>query len=233
VEVGVRGLGVVQGDASRRPGHPELQANGPVRPLRRDDEGLVGGLRAPHLDAVTAPDGLPDERAPLDQAAICREAGIGSGTFFHYLPTKQSLLLAILAHGTEETRAWFAARADDADPLAVVEAYVDHTAEEMSDPRLAGFVRAVGAVMGEPEVEAALALDSRALQEGLEPWLVRAQVAGQVRSDRSARDLTAWLMVVLDGFLGRLAVDADFTADAQRATLLDVVRRLLTPEAPP
>jgi hypothetical protein len=83
----------------------------------------------------------------------------------------------------------------------------------------------------EPEVEAALALDSRALQEGLEPWVARAQVAGQVRDDRPARDLTAWLMVVLDGFLGRLAVDPDFTADAQRATLLDVVRRLLTPEA--
>ncbi len=169
--------------------------------------------------------------AGTSTAAICREAGIGSGTFFHYFPTKQSLLLAILAHGTEETRAWFAARADDADPLAVVEGYVDHTAEEMSDPRLAGFVRAVGAVMGEPEVEAALALDSRVLEEGLEPWVARAQVSGQVRSDRSARDLTAWLMVVLDGFLGRLAVDGDFTADAQRATLLDVVRRLLTPEA--
>jgi hypothetical protein len=89
--------------------------------------------------------------AGTSTAAICREAGIGSGTFFHYFPTKQSLLLAILALGTEETRAWFAAHADDADPLGVVEAYLDHTAEEMSDPRLAGFVRAVSAVMGEPE----------------------------------------------------------------------------------
>ena len=53
--------------------------------------------------------------AGTSTAAICREAGIGSGTFFHYFPTKQSLLLAILALGTEETRAWFAARADDED----------------------------------------------------------------------------------------------------------------------
>ena len=81
--------------------------------------------------------------AGTSTAAICREAGIGSGTFFHYFPTKQSLLLAILALGTEETRAWFDARADDADALAVVEAYVDHTAEEMSEPRL-GRVRPGG-----------------------------------------------------------------------------------------
>ena len=82
----------------------------------------------------------------------------------------------------------------------------------MSDPRLAGFVRAVSAVMGEPEVEAALALDARVLQEGLEPWVARAQEAGQVRTDLSARDLTAWVLVLLDGFLGRIAVDAAFTA---------------------
>jgi AcrR family transcriptional regulator len=166
--------------------------------------------------------------AGTSTAAICRQAGIGSGTFFHYFPTKQSLLLAILAYGTDETREWFEAHAADPDPLAVVEAYLDHTAEEMSDPRLAGFVRAVGAVMGEPEVEAALALDARVLQEALEPWVARAQESGQVRTDLSARDLTAWVLVVLDGFLGRLAVDAGFTADSQRATLRDVVRRLLS-----
>jgi AcrR family transcriptional regulator len=167
--------------------------------------------------------------AGTSTAAICKQAGIGSGTFFHYFPTKQSLLLAILAYGTDETREWFAAHADDEDPLTVVEAWFDHTAEEFSDPRLAGFVRAVGAVMGEPEVEAALALDTRVLQEGLEPWIARAQAAEQVRTDLPARDLTAWLLVVLDGFLGRMAVDTDFTAEGQRATLGDVVRRLLVP----
>ncbi|MBD3913158.1 TetR/AcrR family transcriptional regulator [Nocardioides hwasunensis] len=167
--------------------------------------------------------------AGTSTAAICKRAGIGSGTFFHYFPTKQSLLLAILAYGTDETRDWFAVRSEDEDPLSVVEAYLDHTVDEMSDPRLAGFVRAVGAVMGEPDVEAALALDTRVLEEGLEPWIARAQAADQVRADISAHDLTVWLLVVLDGFLARLAVDADFTAAAQQATLRDVVRRMLTP----
>lgn len=165
--------------------------------------------------------------AGTSTAAICRQAGIGSGTFFHYFPTKQSLLLAILDHGTDETRAWFASRPADESPLAVVEAYLDHTATEMADPRMPGFVRAVGAVMGEPEVEAALALDTQVLQDGLEPWVARAQAAGQVRTDLSARDLTAWVLVVLDGFLGRLATDPGFTADAQTAVLRDAVRRLL------
>lgn len=167
--------------------------------------------------------------AGTSTAAICQRAGIGSGTFFHYFPTKQSLLLAILAYGTDETRAWFADRADEDDPLAVVEAYLAHTAEEFSDPRMAGFVRAVSAVMGEAEVEAALALDARVLQEGLEPWVARAQASGQMRTDLTAHDLTTWVLVVLDGFLGRLAVDEDFTAERQVGALLDVVRRVLAP----
>lgn len=162
-------------------------------------------------------------------AALCREAGIGSGTFFHYFPTKQDLLLAILDLGTSETRAWFAARAGGEDPLAVVEAYVAHAADEMADPRMAGFVRAVGAVMGEPAVEAALAADTRAIADGLGPWLERARATGRVRDDVPAADLTQWVIAVVDGFLGRLAVEERFTAAGQRTMLLDVVRRLLAP----
>ena len=170
--------------------------------------------------------------AGTSTAAICREAGIGSGTFFHYFPTKQALLLAILELGTEETRAWFAARSPDEDPMAVIEAHLAHTADEMTDPRLAGFVRAVGAVMGEREVEEALARDTRVLEEGLGPWVARAQAAGRARTDLSADDLTAWLLVVIDGFLGRLAVDESFTAAGQRDVLVDTVRRLLAPGPP-
>lgn len=82
--------------------------------------------------------------------------------------------------------------------------------------------------MGEPAIEAALALDARTLQEGLEPWLARAQETGEVRTDLPARDLTAWLLLVLDGFLARLATDDAFTAAEQGAVLEDVVARLLS-----
>lgn len=162
-------------------------------------------------------------------AELCRVAGIGSGTFFHYFPTKQSLLLAILGLGTTETAEWFAGQDPSADPRAVVEAYVRHAAEEYADPRIGGFVRAVGAVMGEPEVEAALADDTRVLRDGLRPWLAAAREAGQVRSDLSADDLTDWVLVVLDGYLGRLATSDTFTAASQNATLTETVDRLLAP----
>jgi len=162
-------------------------------------------------------------------AAICREAAIGSGTFFHYFPTKADVLLAILELGTAETREWFAAAAGRADARAVLADHIDRAVAEAVDPRIAGFVRAVSAVLGDPRIAAALAEDERVLRDGLLPWMARAQDAGQVRTDLLAERLTSWLMLLTDGFLGRIASEPAFTAAAEGDTLRDVAQRLLAP----
>ena len=162
-------------------------------------------------------------------AAICRTAGIGSGTFFHYFPTKLDVLLAILELGTAETAAWFASRQGRTDPAGVLADYVVHAAAEFADPRVAGFVRAVGAVMNDPQVAAALARDEAAVHDGLLPWVQAAQAGGEIRTDVPADRLCDWVMVVLDGFLGRLAGESGFTAAAERDMLVDTVQRLLAP----
>jgi AcrR family transcriptional regulator len=161
--------------------------------------------------------------------AICRQAGIGSGTFFHYFPTKAAVLLAILEVGTAETRDWFAAQSGRTDARGVIVDWVRYSAAQSVDPRLAGFVRAVGAVMTDPDVAKALAADEQAQRDGLLPWVRRARAAGEIRSDMTAPALTAWVMLVLDGFLGRIAADPDFTARRQSRWLTDAVERLLAP----
>ncbi len=162
-------------------------------------------------------------------ARICRQAGIGSGTFFHYFPTKAALLLAILNYGTQETSDWFAAQTSRSDAAQVVRDWVRHTADDLSDPRLPGFVRAVGAVMTEPAIATALAADDEAQRRSLRVWIRRAQQTGEVRTDVSAPTLTSWVLLVVDGFLGRLATEPAFTAAGQRRMLLDTVDRLLAP----
>ena len=160
-------------------------------------------------------------------ARICRQAGIGSGTFFHYFPTKAALLLAILDYGTRETSTWFAAQTGRSDAAQVVRDWVRHTADDVTDPRVPGFVRAVGAVMTEPDVAVALAADDDAQRRNLRLWIRRAQQAGEVRTDVSAPALTSWVMLILDGFLGRLATETTFSAAGQRRMLLDTIDRLL------
>ncbi len=170
-----------------------------------------------------------DGYAGATTAAICRTAGIGSGTFFHYFPTKAALLVAILEYGTAETTAWFSAQRDRDDARQVLLDHVAHTADDLTDPRLPGFVRAVASVMGEPDVAGALAADEQAQRDGLTAWVRRAQRAGEIRTDLSASRLAGWIFLVVDGFTGRLATDPGFSVRRERAMLLDSVERLLAP----
>jgi AcrR family transcriptional regulator len=162
-------------------------------------------------------------------AAICRTAGIGSGTFFHYFPTKSAVLVAILEYGTHETREWFAAQHGRADAREVLLEYVGHSADEYADERVAGFIHAVVAVMGEPDIAAALAADVDAVRDCLAPWVEMAQQRGEIRDDLTPVRATRWLMVLLDGFLDRIISEPDFTVATEKATLLDAVARLLAP----
>ncbi|MBN1174243.1 MAG: TetR/AcrR family transcriptional regulator [Micromonosporaceae bacterium] len=166
-------------------------------------------------------------------ASICKAAGIGSGTFFHYFPTKLSVLLAILDYGTKETSAWFSAQQGRTDPDEVIIDYVRHAADEATDPRVAGFIRAVGSLMADPDVAAALARDEVTVHGGLLPRVEAAQAAGRIRSEVPAGRLCAWVMVVLDGFLDRLIGELPFSAPAERDMLVDTVRRILSPSWPP
>jgi hypothetical protein len=53
------------------------------------------------------------------------------------------------------------------------------------------------------------------------------EAAGQLSGDVPAARRCAWVLVVLDGVLGRLAGSSGFIAAGERDMLLDTVRRLL------
>ncbi|WP_407319085.1 TetR/AcrR family transcriptional regulator [Isoptericola halotolerans] len=160
-------------------------------------------------------------------ARICRQAGIGSGTFFHYFATKADLLLAILELGTAETRERAEALEGRTDALGVLLELVGATADDAADPRIPGFVRAVAGVMHVPRIAEALAADDDAQREVLRVWVVRAQASGQARTDLPAARLVSWLMLLTDGFLERVAVDEGFTAEGEGDVLVDTARGFL------
>lgn len=162
-------------------------------------------------------------------ADICREAGIGSGTFFHYFPTKIDVLIGIFELGTRETEAWFAAQRGRTDALQVVEDYVAQAGDELADPRAAGFVRAVGSVMTQARVAAALRSDELALREGLRPWLSAARESGEIRADLDVDRLVTWVSALLDGYTGVVVTEEGFDPVLEQPLLLDAARRLLRP----
>jgi len=160
-------------------------------------------------------------------AAICREAGIGSGTFFHYFATKTELVVAILELGTAETLEKAAALEGRTDPLGVLLDLLAGWADDAADPRIPGFVRAVAGVMHLPAVAAALAADDRAQRDLLVPWIERGQAAGEVRADLAPARIASWLVLLSGGFLERVATDGRFTVESERALLVATARTFL------
>ena len=69
--------------------------------------------------------------------------------------------------------------------------------------------------------------DEAAAWEGLFPLVEAAQRDGHLRGDVTAAHLCAWVMVVLDGFISRLAADPTFNAATEQEMLADTVGRLL------
>lgn len=193
-----------------RPVDPERRA---ARRLQIVDAGLTVFAERGYDGATTA--------------RICRRAGIGSGTFFHYFATKADLLLAILELGTAETRERAAGLEGRTDPLGVLLELVASTADDAADARVPGFVRAVAGVMHEPAVAEALAADDAAQRDVLRGWVERGQANGEVRTDLPAARIVSWLALLTDGFLERVAVDEGFTAEGERELLVATARSFL------
>lgn len=159
-------------------------------------------------------------------AEICRTAGIGSGTLFHYFPTKADILVGILDLDTAELQEFFA-RAAAGDAWAGITDYLRRAVEEASDPRVPGFVRAVVGVATDPVFAAALAENERAARAGLNTLIRRAQADGTVRTDLSAARLASWVALLVDGFIGAVTTAPDFVPADEGDLLRETAQALL------
>lgn len=132
-------------------------------------------------------------------AGICREAGISSGTFFHYFPSKLDALVAVLAAGNEHVRSTLEAIERDATGLEAVERYAQVAAEETADASFATFVDGIAGVERQPTVAAELAIEAELIAEFLTRQLDAGQRDGSVRRDVSPARLATWVAWLLDG----------------------------------
>lgn len=160
-------------------------------------------------------------------AAICREAGIGSGTFFHYFPTKISLILAILDEGAHETLEFFAAHEGRSDPIQVVFDWVRHELRDLGDPRASGFIAVVSGLTTQKDVSAALSSQNQVTRARLAACVNSGQESGHVRADLTAERLAGWVMLIVDGFAGRVGASPDFDIEVEQPLLFETISALL------
>lgn len=156
-------------------------------------------------------------------ASICREAGISSGTFFHYFPTKLAVLVMLLHANAESTTQHLdrISRFDRGLP-----AILDHVREverERATEHSAGFANAIAGVVHLPQVAAAVNESASSIDDFLRGHLEVANAQGDVRSDVAPEQLAAWTRWLLDG-----AARDPLGATPPAGALIQAVQTLLT-----
>ena len=165
---------------------------------------------------------------------ICQEAGVSSGTFFHYFPTKAAVLAAVLEDGLHHTREAFAHIRDTAtrDAVAALGLWRDHVLDEASDENLPGFVAVLGAVPDDAAVAAALQAEATLIHDVLTGLVAAGQDQGTMRADRAPDRIATWLGVVARGLLELAAEEGPVAPEALRPEMTDVLTRLISTAAP-
>ena len=132
-------------------------------------------------------------------AAICREAGISSGTFFHYFPTKLDALVGVLLAGVETTRGELQRITAASPGLAAVLNYARVWENDIGDEHFGGFAGAVGGLPLEPSVAAALDAESSLIAQFIGHHLAAAKKQGELRDDVAVETLSTWTRWLMDG----------------------------------
>lgn len=162
-------------------------------------------------------------------AQICQRAGVSSGTFFHYFPTKARVLVGVLERGLDEARRAAADLAESAavDAPAAMTGWLDRLVAEAVDPGLTSFAAALSAAPDDPDVTEVLRAEAELAHQGLTALIAAGQRQGQWRTDIAPDRLATWIGILADGVLTRSIEDHQFDAGPLRPDLTEIVRRLL------
>ncbi|REF36209.1 TetR/AcrR family transcriptional regulator [Thermasporomyces composti] len=143
-------------------------------------------------------------------AAICRRAGIGSGTLFHYFPDKKSIFHALFADDSEATKA-FLEQLDRSDPLAALFAVIDHRTADATHPVVPGLLMALLVQLGrDPELAAIVDRDEQMVNAVMADLIRKAARRGQVRPPTDPETAARWISALIDAVYlqaGRPGVD--------------------------
>jgi AcrR family transcriptional regulator len=158
---------------------PEMRSQSPPSALRAD------AARNRELIVAAAASVFAERGLDASTSEIAHAAGVGEATLFRRFPCKDDLIDAIIEARMEEVVALADAAAEDPDPGAALERFMQDVVKSFSRDR--GFFEAAGDRCFTDTHLAELRERSLAAMGRL---LKRAQDAGAVRTDLSAADLS-------------------------------------------
>lgn len=164
-------------------------------------------------------------------ADICAAAGISSGNLFHYFPSKQAIIVAIVDREAEEVVALFAGLRE-MEPLDGLSRFLDLILDLAADRAYVRLALEISAEASrDPAVAARVARGDGILQGALRDLLADAAASGAIDSTLDPAAAAVWIGAVVDGLFNRVSLDPAFRPQDQGAMVHRLVMRFLAPAA--
>ena len=199
----------------------------PPEPSRGGTDG-AGGTRSLRADArrnregiLAAAEAVFAEKGPTASTEeVAARAGVAIGTVFRHFPTKQALLQAIMKDLLRRLTQQASSLAAHGDPATALFTFIAQLVEQAAEKGT------VVDLLNQAGVDLQVADSVRALQDGVQGLLSRAQRAGAVREDVRLDEVIALLTGACQG-----ALHAGWDHDLQRRTLAIIFNGLRPPAA--
>ena len=163
-------------------------------------------------------------------AEICAEAGMSPGNLFHYFPTKEAIIAAIVEEDQRETAERFAAAAQADVLYPALIRIVEDSLALLTDPVYTRIgLEVLAEAVRNPQVFACVARSEAGRKAQLAQLLDTAAQRGQVRLAMSPAQAADWILLLLDGAFGRAMVEDRFDLQAYRSLVLGAIAAAVTP----
>lgn len=163
--------------------------------------------------------------------AICAEAGMSPGNLFHYFPSKQALIAAIVEREHALYAARFAELRTEPDAFVALEKIARAVLDQCSNPLHARLWLEIAAESAaNEEIGQTMATCMAAYQKDLAELVRRGQAAGQIAADLKPKDVAMWLLAMSDGFAVQMLGRSGDSLAKHTEVLVPLVRRLLRPQ---
>ncbi len=159
-------------------------------------------------------------------AAICRAAGVGSGTLFHYFGDKRSIMISLFADD-EMVNAELIATLDEDRAYAEIWRLLDHLCRDVADPVAPGLVWAMlQLALDDEEFAGILEASDEKVRTAFGRLLVRAAADGTVDTSLDPTRTARWLVGLVDT-LFLMCGNEGFDAEVEVAELQRIAARYL------
>lgn len=163
-------------------------------------------------------------------AEICAAVGMSPGNLFHYFPSKQAIIAAIVEQEGEETVGLFKALGARDDLYGALVEFMDIVLTLAADAEFSSLALEIAAEAGrEPAIAVLVGRNDGELRAALQGLLTEAGARGQLDATLDMADAATWIAALIDGIFSRVAVDAEFKPADQHKTMRILLGRFLRP----